>query len=308
MSHVWLTLPQDRSAYVALPTDYWPWTVAFADLEGRDNLSGALELRFEGRRARALWAEGVPLGGHYAGENVGAGGSADEGAGEGTEEDVAFDALAARWPRAELSLYLLDPAVARLAWQCRAAAERPAAGAWDALRGDLTRRAYSGVVRAAGGDSYWQGGARLGGPEPLPGERVSLLTPNRRDATAPEIAAFYGAALTLAGQRFAAEPHWRAACLDLADEHPCLDPFAREVVFERGALTVNQDVPAAELLLALPAAFAATAAHAGLRVADLPLEPLRAHPLWGLSLGELSLNEPGLNEPGLNEMGLGEAL
>lgn len=271
ISHVLLKIPHDRPVYAALSTDYWPWPDALADLAGRADLSGALELRCGERRARALWAGGAPLGGHSAEESGG--------------EDADLAALAARWPRAELSLYLLEPAVARLAWQCRAARGQTALAEWGALRADLSRRAYGGVVRAAVGDSYWQGGARLGGPEPLPGERVDLLTPASPAATAEQIAEFYGAALQLAAALFAAEPHWRAACLGLADDHPCLDPFAREVVFERGALTLIQDVPAQELLLALPAAFAATVARAGHSVADLPLEPLRAHPLWHL-LGE----------------------
>lgn len=269
MSHVWPEVPHDRPAYAALSTDFWPWSEVFADLSARTPWSGALELRQGEHFARAVWAEGVALGGHMGGS------------------DHDLHQLALALPRAEVSLYVLDAHVARLAWQCRAAEVQYAASEWLKVRADLTFRAFTGVVRAAAGDSYWQSGVRVSGPEPTAGDRVTLLTPALGAVTNESVIEFYNVALAVAARTVDVEAHWRASVLELAEDHLCLDPFAREVVYEQGRLVLALDVPADELLPALRAAYSLTLRRAGKAVAELPLDALRVHPLWALSgLGE----------------------
>jgi len=269
MSHVWPEVSRDRPAYTALPTDYWPWPEVLADLAARPNLSGALELSQGEARARALWADGEFLGAHDA----------------RTDHDLGGAMLAL--PRASVSLLLLDPVVARLAWRCRDVDPVPAGQDWTGLRSALEERAFSGVVRALGGDSFWQQGVRVSGPEPLATERVSLLTPGVRDVSPEEIVRFYGAVLGAASRLFAVESVWRASALELADDHPCLDPFAREVIYENGQLSLGTRVPTDELLPALRDATRLTLRRAGHRPSNLALDALRGEPLWSVSgLGE----------------------
>ncbi|MEW6422037.1 MAG: hypothetical protein AB1511_09970, partial [Deinococcota bacterium] len=73
---------------------------------------------------------------------------------------------------------------------------------------------------------------------------------------------------------------WRLVSVRLAGDHPCLDPFAREVTVQGGRLHVEADVPTGEVLPALLGAFQATLARLGLRLTDLPLGGLPARPEW----------------------------
>jgi len=265
MSHLWPEVPHDQPAYADLPTDFWPWPEVLSDVTQRPNLSAALEVRQDGRRARLLWANGEPLGVH------------------GDTGDTDPAALMLSHPRAHVSLYLLDPSVARMAWMCRNTPPEHSPYDWATLRGDLVQRGFTGIVRSGAGDSYWQSGRILGGPEPLTTERVSLLTPPVSAIKTEDVIDFYTQALAAAETRFNVEPVWRAVALELADDHPCLDPFAREVVYENRKLALHASIPTSELLPALKEAFLDTLRRGGTGPALIPLDPLRQHPLWSVS-------------------------
>ncbi|MFD1730736.1 hypothetical protein ACFSC4_06105 [Deinococcus malanensis] len=66
----------------------------------------------------------------------------------------------------------------------------------------------------------------------------------------------------------------------LSDEHPCLDPFAQEVVLTNGILQVDPELELQELRPALSAALRQMMNRAGVRLADLPLGALRQRPEW----------------------------
>jgi hypothetical protein len=240
-----------------------------ADLAARPGFSGALELNQGATRARALWADGEFLGAHD----------------DHTDHDLTGALRAV--PRADVSLLQLDPAVARLVWSCRTSTPATAEQDWASLRPSLVDRVFTGVVRALGGDSFWQAGTRLSGPEPLSNERVVLLTPSVRDVRPDDILQFYNTVLAAAAHVTPIEAAWRASALDLADDHPCLDPFAREVVYENGRLSLGVPVPPDELLPALRDAARLSLRRAGRRPADLSLDALHGNPLWATSgLGE----------------------
>lgn len=269
MSHVWPEVPREQTIYAFLPTDYWPWSEVLQDLAQRSGMSGALELRQGAVRARMLFAEGAVLGAHS----------------ESADADLAT--LMWMMPRAAVSLVSLPPAVARLAWQCRVAEAQVAGATWQTLRANLKFKAFTGIVRSSAGDSYWQSGVMIGGAEPAEADVVTLLAPSLEAISNTAIVEFYSQALSITSRSVAAESLWRASALDLADDHLCLDPFAREVVYENGKLAVTQDVSPEELLPALRDAFSLLLQKAGRRAGDLGLDSLRAHPLWALSnLGE----------------------
>ncbi|PYE55717.1 hypothetical protein [Deinococcus yavapaiensis] len=269
MSHVWPEVPREQSIYAFLPTDYWPWSEVLQDLAQRSGMSGALELRQGAVRARVLFAEGTVLGAYS----------------ESADADLAT--LMWMMPRAVVSLVSLSPAIARLAWQCRVADAQVANAPWSTLRATLKFKAFTGVVRSSVGDSYWQAGVMIGGPEPTEHDVVTLIAPSLEAISNTTILEFYNQALSITAKSVAAENLWRAAALDLADDHLCLDPFAREVVYENGKLAVTHDLAPEELLPALRDAFSLLLDKAGRRAGDLGLESLRAHPLWALSsLGE----------------------
>ncbi|AFZ68610.1 hypothetical protein [Deinococcus peraridilitoris] len=269
MSHLWPQLPHDQAAYSEISSDFWPWPEVFADLKRRDHFSGALEVRQNDRRARFFWADGEALGGYS----------------DNSEDDLVT--LALHFPRGSLSLYLLDSQVARLAWQCRDTTLQGEEQRWEDLQTGRTLQAFSGVIRGPAGDSYWHAGQHLHGPLARAGERVTLIAAPREVVSTESVIEFYNTALNVAARHFDVAAHWRASALELADDHLCLDPFAREVVYESGQLQLVQSVPADELLAALRDAYALTLVRAGRRAGELPLDALHGHSLWAQSgLGE----------------------
>lgn len=271
MSHLWPELPHDQAAYSAISTDFWPWPEVFADLDRRDHFSGVLEIRHLRHRARALWLDGAPLGGYS----------------EDAEVDLAE--LARVFPRASLDLYSLDADVALLAWQCRQSDLQSEKTLWDEVKAGQILKGFSGIIRAASGDSFWQAGQHLEGPVPQPGEQVVLVEAPRKAISSESVIEFYNSAFGAAARHFDVSGHWRASALELADEHLCLDPFAREVVYENGQLQLVNSVSADELLPALRDAYALMLVRAGRRADELPLAGLRTHALWSQSgLGEPS--------------------
>ena len=274
MVHPWPVVPRDRPVYSGLPTDFWPWPEALHDLTRRPGLSAILEISPDPGAtptARAIWADGHALGVHT---DL----TTPEGQAPGAPTDLT--ALAVTYPRATLSLYIVDPAVARLAWQCLLADTQSPPAPWSTLRTQLAFRAYTGMVRAPSGDSYWQAGVRIAGREPRSEELVALLSPSLRHVTSAAVLEFFNAALLIARREVPVDDVWHATVMELADMHACLDPFAREVLLEGGQLSLGADVPADELLPALRDGFQLAVNRAGRRLAQLPLESLRANPLW----------------------------
>lgn len=265
MSHLWPEIPHDQPAYSEISTDFWPWPEVFADFGRRDHFSGVLELCYQDQRARALWVDGAPLGGYT----------------QDAEADLAE--LARTFPRASLALYSLDAKVALLAWQCRHSELQSETILWDEVKTGPTLQGFNGIIRTPSGDGYWQAGQLVQGQRAQPGEQVILVAAPRTVISGESVIEFYNAAFAVAARHLDVAAHWRASALELADEHLCLDPFAREVVYENGQLQLVHKVSAEELLPALRDAYALMLVRAGRQASELPLEGLRAHALWSHS-------------------------
>lgn len=126
----------------------------------------------------------------------------------------------------------------------------------------------------------------MGGSLPPSGSACHLLTPPGADEAS--VAALWAEVLALTHRSAPLDEAWRAVCVRLSAEHPCLDPFAREVTVQGGRLHVEPDVPAEEWRPALLAAFQATLARLGVRLADLPLAEVRGRSAWTVAgLGAL---------------------
>ena len=76
---------------------------------------------------------------------------------------------------------------------------------------------------------------------------------------------------------------WRSSAAELAERHPMLDPFAREVWLDQLSVQALPDLNAAELRDALLAVFEATLRRLRLRLRALPLAELQASPIWSAS-------------------------
>jgi hypothetical protein len=272
----WLPLLSRQAQYV-LSTDHYPWSEVCADLEARPLLSAVLEARQQGsggqsRRGRLFWNAGVALGGF------------DQG------RDLSVPDFMRTFPRATLQLQLVDPAVVSLAWQCRSAQPEALSEPWPEVQGALSRSAFAGALM--GGDkgasiSYWQSGKPVAGTLPTGGQVYTVSAPQQLSAGA--LAGFWSKIYVLAGAQAAGLPDvWRACASDLADDHPCLDPFAREVWLEGPNVSVAPDIDVTELRDALKAVSDATLRRLKLRVRSLPVGELQQSPLWTISgAGEL---------------------
>lgn len=267
MPQALIPLSTDRRAYAGLHTDHWPWPEALADLSARAAFSGALDVQDGARLARFMWADGQALGGQLSGTDI---------------ETTELAVLMRGFPRARLTLTPTEPEVAGLLWRCRKVQPQPSNEAWATLHAKLARPSFHGVVLAGAGASFWQGGARVGGPEPLEDERPGVLTAVT-ELTPVSLMAFWNDVLDTVAPMTPISTHWLAAATALADDHPCMDPFAQEVILDGGQLRLLGDVPVEELSPALLATFLASLRRARLHLRDLPLARLHTHALWGVS-------------------------
>ncbi|ADV67094.1 hypothetical protein [Deinococcus maricopensis] len=264
MAHVWLEVPRDRTAYADLSTDHYPWPEVFADLRARSFLSGVLDVTAGGQRGRFVWVGGDGLGGHI-----------------GTQ-DADLATIARTFPRAQVSLYLLDATVAEMTWTHRTAAPQPGQAAWSDARPQLESTRFSGIVLAGDRASFWQAGRALGGVLPAAHDTPATITVTP-DVGVQDMVGFWNAVLSHVSQVVPLGQLWQSTTVELADDHPCLDPFAREVTLDGATLIVADDVPTDELNPALRDAFADMMRRSGVRVVNLPLGELRLRPEWSLS-------------------------
>lgn len=248
-----------------LHTDHYPWSEVTADLAARQTqgLSGVLEAWQGPHWARFVWVGGAPRGGFTA------------------AADVSWPAALAALPRAQVTLTALDPAVAELIWTSRTLAPQPLSGLWPAPQDTLERQRFTGVLLGDPACSFWEGGRLLGGTLPAPGAACAVLTSVVPEPETGETGLDLWRDLVAAANRLQPlDDAWRQASLGLARQHPCLDPFAREVTVQGGRLEVDADLPAAEWRPALLSVFRATLARAGVRLDELPLAELRARSGW----------------------------
>lgn len=254
-----MAIPAGRTLY-QVSSLYFSWGEVYADLEARAGFSGVLAWN----AARFWWAQGRPLGGSLNGEPY-----------------PELAALARREPAGRLTLTEL-PAGAVAVAHAAAAQHRagvPAALPWDEAQEQVRSPGFTGAVLLPGRSLLWQGGRQLcGGELPQAGEAVTLLSTGA-ELSAERLVRFWNRVLSLHTE-LQSEAEWRAAALELADDHPCLDPFAREVILRRGELHLDADVPPEELQPALLAALGQMMARAGLSVRDPLLAALTRHPLW----------------------------
>lgn len=262
----WLPLPS-RPALYRLSTDHYPWSEVRGDLEARPLLSAVLEAEQQGQKGRLMWNAGAALGGF------------DE------SRDLNVEEFSLAFARATLQVTLVDPAMVGLAWQCRSAQPEALGAAWPQAQTQLASSHFSGAL--LGGESgevisFWQSGRPVAGSLPVSGsvQQLSAAQP----LGGQELAAFWSKVLLLvSAQAGNAAEIWRSSAAELADDYPCLDPFAREVWLEKFSVRAVPDLSAAELRDALLAVFDATLRRLRLRLRSLPLAELQASPMWSVS-------------------------
>ncbi|WP_034387758.1 hypothetical protein [Deinococcus sp. YIM 77859] len=260
-----LAVPLEQAVYTGLHTDHYPWTEVTLDLATRQaqGLSAVFDAQQGPNWARFVWVQGTLQGGFTP------------------AGDLTWSAAMAALPRAQVTLVALNPAVAELVWRSRMQAPQPLEGAWPQPQADLTRQRFSGVLLGEQACSFWVGGERIAGTLPSPGAACSVLASAVPLAPGPEaLLAFWTELIATVHRAAPLDEAWRGVSMRLAEQHPCLDPFAREVSVQNGQLHVDPDVPPTEVQPALLDAFRATLARLGQRLADLPLAELRARPEW----------------------------
>ena len=280
-----LAVPLDRPLYAGLHTDYYPWAEVTVDLATRQaqGLSAVFDMEQEGSWARFVWVRGALQGGFTA------------------QNEVMWPAAMAALPRAQVSLTALDPVVAELIWASRTVPLQALDGVWPTHQAALTHHRFSGVILCEQAVSYWAGGEVVGGELPptgasclaLPLLAETAVTPPASAApavasAAPSATATGSTALLPFWTELIATTHrvspldetWRLVSVRLAEQYPCLDPFAHEVYVEGGELHVEAELAPDEMQGALLSAYQATLARLGLRLADLPVAELRTRPEW----------------------------
>jgi hypothetical protein len=271
MPHVWLPLPSEQALYQGLSTDHYPWTEVYTDLSLRPQFSGVLDVRQQlaGRPpmlGRFVWVGGEVRGGHDL----------------NTDLDIRL--LPSTFTRAQVSLFELGEGLAQLLWLCRDGDRTELPLAWPDARDLLAARRFRGALLGSGGQgaqacSYWDAGRVLGGTLPQPGEALYTVAPPARHTHA-DLEQFWSEVLRGANSRLPLQEAWRVSATRLADEHPCLDPFAREVWIDAQGLHTDPDLPISELMAAMQDQFRAMLALYGVALRSLPMTEARVHPLW----------------------------
>lgn len=262
-----VTVPQDAAIYTGLSTDHYAWTDVTADLALRQaqQFTGALDAWQGNRWARFLLSQGSLLGGYtHAGQPVG--------------WNTAMQGL----PRARVSLTELSPRLVDLLWTTRDVEGQPAPAPWPAARDALERRHFHGLMLSGAACSYWVAGRLVTGTLPADGAGAWLFSPHS-EANRAELISFWQELLSTTHRSQPIDAAWQEVTMRLADDHPCLDPFAQDVTFQNGQLTIEDDVPIDEFRPALAAALRAVLARLGLRLVDLPVTNLRDRPEWAAS-------------------------
>jgi hypothetical protein len=261
MSHIWLNLPPERAVYTGLSTDHYPWAEVYGDLALRPQFSGALDVQQGELRGRFIWVGGELRGGHDL------------------EGDLDFRTVPVTFARASVSLTQLEPVLAQLVWLCRDGDQQPLSITWPDARDLLAPRRFRGALLGEHACSYWEDGRLLAGALPENGERLSTLAPRAR-YTHTDLEAFWGEVLRATASRMPLQEAWRQAATRLAEDHPCLDPFAREVWFDGQALHLDPELPIPEFRTAMLAQYRTMLTLNGVALRNLPMPEARIHPLW----------------------------
>ncbi|MFC4425849.1 hypothetical protein [Deinococcus navajonensis] len=260
-----LPAPPERAIYRELSTDHYPWTEITADYEARqdEGFSGLLDIRQADRWARFVLVSGAARTGFTQG---------------GFE--VTWAAAMQAMPRAQVTLTRMDGVICDLIWALRTAeTATPLDIPWPGAQTELQRLMFTGALVSEGSCSYWKGGQLLEGTLPISGAPCQVFSTHHADDREGTLS-FWQDLLGVVNGRLPLTEPWRQASVALAGEHPCLDPFAQEVVVRGGQLEVDPDLELKELRPALSAALRQVLARAGVRLADLPLGPLRQRPEW----------------------------
>ncbi|OOV15383.1 MULTISPECIES: hypothetical protein [unclassified Deinococcus] len=257
-------VPADAAVYTGISTDHYPWTEVTADLAVRQSqeFSGVFDAWQGPRWARFVWTRGTLLGGFTR-------------AGQGLGWAAATQGL----PRASVSLTELSPSLSDLLWSTRAAQARALPGAWPDPRPALERERFHGLLISGPHCSFWSSGRVLGGALPLAGATCQVYSQNT-EANRDALLAFWQELLGRIHRAVNLDATWRQVTIRLAEQHPCLDPFAQDVHLGGGVLSVDDEVTVNEFRPALVAALEATLARLGQRLIDLPVTDLRDRPEW----------------------------
>ncbi|AWT35132.1 hypothetical protein GCM10008956_20900 [Deinococcus arenae] len=257
-------IPQDAAVYSALSTDHYPWTEVTADLALRQGqgFTGAFDAWQGARWARFLWHQGTLLGGYTH-------------AGQAVNWATVMQGL----PRARVSLTELSARMVDLLWTTRDVDGRPAPAAWPAARPVLEAQHYHGLMLSGAACSYWLAGRHVSGDLPAEGTGAWLFAPNS-EANRAGLLRFWQDLLAATHRAHPLDATWQEVTVRLAEQHPCLDPFAQDVTLQGGHLSVQDDVPVDEFRPALSAALRGVLARLGVRLVDLPITNLRDRPEW----------------------------
>ncbi|WP_221088743.1 hypothetical protein [Deinococcus aquaedulcis] len=267
-----VAVPQNDAIYAGLSTDHYPWTEVTADLTLRQTqgFTGVFDAWQKGRWVRFVWTRGALMGGFTHG-------------GQPVPWAVAMQGV----PRARVSLAALPVNLAEVLWATRAAPGQAARTAWPALKGELERDCFHGLLVSGLSCSFWSYGRYLGGALPEPGAPC-LLYATDAEANRAQFVQFWQDLLAAIHRVTPLDGAWQQITVRLAGEHPCLDPFAQDISFRGGQLTIEDEVPVREFRPALNAALRAVLTRLGVRLADVPLGALRERPEWAASGLEVS--------------------
>ncbi|MVN86170.1 hypothetical protein GO986_05275 [Deinococcus sp. HMF7620] len=262
-----VAVPQGDAVYAGLSTDHYPWTEVMTDLTLRQTqgFTGTFDAWQKGRWVRFVWSRGALLGGYTHG-------------GQAVPWHVAMQGV----PRARVSLAALQPNLAELLWATRAAPGQAAPAPWPALRPLLEQESFHGLLVSGLNCSFWSYGRFIGGGLPDQGAPCALFATNAEDNRA-QFASFWQELLTTVHRAQPLDTVWQQVTVRLVGDHPCLDPFAQDVSFRDGVLTIEEGVPVREFRPALNAALRASLSRLGVRLGDLPLDALRQRPEWAAS-------------------------
>lgn len=262
-----VAVPLDAAVYSAISTDHYPWTDVTADLGVRQGqgFTGVLDAWQGSRWARFLWNQGALLGGYTHGG-----------------QPVTWTTVMQGLPRARVSLVELSTRLVELLWTTRDVEGRPAPGSWPQTQQALERAHYHGLLVSGAACSYWLSGRLMTGTLPEAGAGAWLFTPHS-EANRAGLISFWQELLAVTHRAQPLDAAWQDVTMRLADEHPCLDPFAQDVTFQAGQLTIDDDVPVDEFRPALSAALRGVLSRLGLRLVDLPITNLRDRPEWAAS-------------------------
>ncbi|WP_415786705.1 hypothetical protein, partial [Deinococcus saxicola] len=256
--------PLDRVIYADLCTDHYPWTEVMLDLETRQaaGFSGVLDAVQGDRWARFVWVRGQCLGGFTGG-------------GQAVGWDVTHGGL----PRARVRLGECSPPVGAVVWTSRAARAGALAGRWPDTQLILKREQFYGLVISEELCSVWESGQVLAGHLPDDGALCVGYSPNSEE-NRERLLRFWHNLLGAVHSNVSLDGVWQQTCVRLSAEHPCLDPFAREVTLRSGVLNVDPGVAVSEFRPALQTALRVALLALGVSLDDLALGELPGQPEW----------------------------